>query len=236
MTQEPQAALLRACVRALVRQHLPGLRCDRHRRGEPLARASDAVGACVVLRHPPVRLRLVSQNTVLPPGGEVPRSVLDRVRQRQVDDVVPSPRPVLGSCVGDDVVRRGDERVERAGPPGRTGCSERAESGAPAEWRDPPLAAAAAWADEVGPPSASQRPTPCCRHLGERRGGDGLTWPSPRCRSLAGEGPASGARRGLRGRQLAARSRSSRAAVPTLVAAKRAGGRPGRRRGARPRP
>ena len=54
--QQAQAALLRAGVRPLVRQHLAGrVRRHRHRGGEALARAGDAVGADVVLRDPPVR-------------------------------------------------------------------------------------------------------------------------------------------------------------------------------------
>ena len=88
--EEAQAALLRAGVRALVREDDAALvRLGAKRGDEALAPARDSVRADVVLREPPVgRLGVLDEHAVGPPGGEVAGGLLLRVGQRQVDDVV----------------------------------------------------------------------------------------------------------------------------------------------------
>src|SRR5205823_7948168 len=83
---------------------------------EALARARDAVRADVLLREPPVRrLRVLGERAGLAPGGEVAGGLLLGVGKREVDDVVRAAREVVGAlAVGDHVVRRRDERGERA--------------------------------------------------------------------------------------------------------------------------
>ena len=70
--EQPQAALLRAGVRALVRQdHAVLVRLDAERGDEALARARDAVGADVLLREPPVR-RLLAPRRARPSRASPP--------------------------------------------------------------------------------------------------------------------------------------------------------------------
>ena len=71
LAQQPQSALLRPAVGALVRQHDALLvRLGLERRDESLTRARDSVWADVVLREPPeARLGLVDQRLVLAPGA-----------------------------------------------------------------------------------------------------------------------------------------------------------------------
>src|SRR5438128_943811 len=80
------------------------------------ARARDAVGADVILREPPERrLLLAAQDAFVLPRAEVAARLLLGVRQCQVDDVVRAPREVdLPLGVGDDVIRRRDQLLERA--------------------------------------------------------------------------------------------------------------------------
>ena len=118
LAQQPQSALLRPAVRALVRQHDAVLvRLGLERRDESLTRARDSVWADVVLREPPeARLGLVDERAVLAPGAPGAAGFALVGGQRQVDDVVLVPCRELVALGGrDDVVGRGDEGVERAG-------------------------------------------------------------------------------------------------------------------------
>ena len=114
---EPQPALPRLAMRALVRQDdaaLVGL--DLERRDDPAPRPRDAVRADVVLLERPERRRLLSQHALLAPGREVARCLLFRVGQREVDDVVRALLEVrLPLVLGQHVVRGRDERLERPG-------------------------------------------------------------------------------------------------------------------------
>src|SRR6476646_10681902 len=152
---QAEPSLLRAGVRALVRQHLARLvRRHGNRGSEALAGARDAVRAAVVLRHPPVAWCLVDQDTALAPVGEVAPGLLLGVRQRQVDDVVRIAGEVAATGVGrDHVVRRRDQALEGA-------CDLRVvpERCKRPDRRHPcrlvgvirTLAQATAWVDEVG--------------------------------------------------------------------------------------
>ena len=115
--QEAEPAFLRPAVRPLVRKDdavLIGLGAQRD--DQPAARAPDAVGADVVLLERPQRLVVVDEDAVLAPGAEVARRLLLRVGEREVHDVVRAPLEVLDALLGaDDVVRRSDQRRERAG-------------------------------------------------------------------------------------------------------------------------
>ena len=115
--QQAQPPLLRAAVRALVRQHGAGLvRLDLERRDDPEAPACDPVGTDVRLLERPDRRRLLDEDALCAPLLEVaPRLVLG-VGQRQPDDVVRAAGAQLLALLGrDHVVRRRDERLERPG-------------------------------------------------------------------------------------------------------------------------
>ncbi len=88
--QEPQTALLRAGVRALVRKDRAGLvGLDPQRGDEPAALPRDAVGTDVVLRDRPHGGRVLGQeNALVEPCAEEPPGLVLGVVQRQVHDVV----------------------------------------------------------------------------------------------------------------------------------------------------
>ena len=88
--EQPQPALLRARVRALVGQDDAVLvRLDPQRRDEALAAPLDAVRPDVLLREPPARgLGVADEHAVLLPLREARGRLLFGVGQRQVDDVV----------------------------------------------------------------------------------------------------------------------------------------------------
>ena len=115
--EEAETALLRASVRALVRQHRARLvRLDFQRRGDAEARACEPVRADVLLLERPDRGRLLDQDARLAPGLEVTGRLLLRLGQGQTDDVVRAAlAQLLALLVRDHVVRRCDERLQRAG-------------------------------------------------------------------------------------------------------------------------
>ena len=88
--QQPQPALLRARVRALVREHGAGLvRLDAQRRDEAVAAPRDPVRADVVLlERPDGRLVVADEHALVEPGPEEPPGLVLGVVQGQVDDVV----------------------------------------------------------------------------------------------------------------------------------------------------
>ena len=104
-------------MRAFVGQHDPVLvRLEPERRHESLAAPSDAVGADVLLREPPARrLGIADEHSLLLPLHEARGRLVLGVGQRQVDDVERAlSRELLSLLRPDDVVRRRDERLERA--------------------------------------------------------------------------------------------------------------------------
>src|SRR4051794_26903239 len=114
--KQPQPALLRPRVRALVGQDDAVLvRFEPERRNEALAAPGDAVRPHVLLRKPPARrLGVASEHTVLLPLRKARGRLLLGVGQRQVDDVVrASSAELFALRRADDVVGRRDERLER---------------------------------------------------------------------------------------------------------------------------
>jgi hypothetical protein len=106
-------------VGALVREDGALLvRLGPERGDQPAPGARDPVRADVVLFERPQGGRIVlGEDPLTAPGGEVAPGLLLRVGQGEMDDVVRAALEVLESFVGgDDVVRRSDERIERAGP------------------------------------------------------------------------------------------------------------------------
>src|SRR5437764_7619915 len=115
--EQPQPPLLRACVRALVRQDDAVLvRLEPECRGEALAAPSDAVRAAVLLYEPPARrLGIAYEDSEPLPLRKARGRLVLGVGQRQVDDVVPaSPPELLPLFRSDDVVRRRDQWSERS--------------------------------------------------------------------------------------------------------------------------
>ena len=116
--QETQAALLRARVRALVRQDdATVVRLDLQRDDVAVPRALDTVRSDVRLRQRPRRrLAALDEHTRSAPVAEVARRLLLAVGERQVNNVERASREVVRAFrVGDDVVRRRDEILERPG-------------------------------------------------------------------------------------------------------------------------
>ena len=116
--KQPEPALFRPAMRALVRENDPVLVGLRPERGdEPRPRASNAVRADVVLREEPVAgLRVPREHALLAPVLHVPAGLLLVVGKRQMDDVVGAARQVLLALLGrEDVVRRRDQPLQRAG-------------------------------------------------------------------------------------------------------------------------
>ena len=116
--EEPQPPLLRAAVRAFVRQHdavLVGLGSKRG--DEAGAVTGDAVGTDVVLREEPVgRLLVACEHSAPAPVHDRSAGLFLGVRQGQVDDVVRAAGEELRALLGrDHVVRRSHELLERAG-------------------------------------------------------------------------------------------------------------------------
>src|SRR6476646_9781907 len=92
--EEAQATLLRARVRALVRENDPvRVRLDLERRDEALPPSLDSVGSDVLLREPPERrLLLLDEHASLPPVRKLLGRILLGLGQGQVDHVVRATR------------------------------------------------------------------------------------------------------------------------------------------------
>jgi hypothetical protein len=104
-------------VRALVRQDDSVLvRLEPKGHHEALAETGDTVRADVLLREPPARwIGIADENSAFLPLRETRGCLLLGVGQRQVDDVVRvSSLELFPLLRPDDVVRRSDERLERA--------------------------------------------------------------------------------------------------------------------------
>ena len=115
--EQAEPALLRRCVRPLVREYGAGLvGLDLQRGDDPEARPRDPVRSDVVLLERPDRRRLLDEDAFRAPGLEVACGLLLRVGQRQADDVVRAAgAQLLALLLGDDVVRRRHEPLERPG-------------------------------------------------------------------------------------------------------------------------
>ena len=122
---QPVLACLR--MRQLVPEHVAlGVRRRLDRAGDALARAHLPVGPDELLPQPPERRLLLAQDAALPPGRQLGRGRLRRVRPRQVDDVPVARVPErVEQVVVDDVVGRRDQVVE--GPGDRLVVAERAK-------------------------------------------------------------------------------------------------------------
>ena len=115
--EQPQPALLRPGVRALVGQNDAVLvRLEPERRDESFAAPFDAVRTDVLLREPPARrIGVANEHALLLPVREARSRLLLGVGQGQVDDVVrASSEELFPLRRPDDVVGRRDERLERA--------------------------------------------------------------------------------------------------------------------------
>ena len=115
--QQPQAPLLRGSMCPLMREHdtaFVGL--DPQRDDVAVPRALDPVGTDIGLRKRPARRLVAREDAGVAPRGEVGGRLLLGIRQGQVHDVVRTAAEVLQPLVRrDHVVRRRDERCERAG-------------------------------------------------------------------------------------------------------------------------
>jgi hypothetical protein len=121
---EPQAVLARAGVRALVRADPPrAVVLDPHAREQAAAGLRRPVGRDVVLHERPDRRLLVSDDGAVGlPALQEPRrfgvgvaALLPGLRQVDADDVVRRALGQRGALLGvDDVVRRGDDSLQRA--------------------------------------------------------------------------------------------------------------------------
>jgi len=115
--EQPEPALLRARMRALVREDDSALVGLGTKRGDqPRPRAVDAVRADVILGEEPVAgLRVAREHALVAPSGHITAGLLLVVGKGQVDDVVRAAREVVLALRGrDHVIGRRHEPLQRA--------------------------------------------------------------------------------------------------------------------------